>query len=249
MATLDELTGSMVNLDEDGTLELARELVAGGQTTRVSMLPACQHALKVVGERYERRDYGLAALIMGGELFKEVMEMVQGVDQVIPKTEVSGLIVLGTVAGDIHDIGKSIFRSAALSYGFEVVDIGVNVPKEDFLETTRRLRPDLVCCSGLIAAAFRSMRATAQLLRAQEAELGYRPYIVIGGGTVDSTVAAYVGVDAWTTDAIEGIRMCQRLLDQGSQGAKNQPVGNISGVTPNMLGRTSGSERGRPGLP
>jgi dimethylamine corrinoid protein len=204
----------MANLDEDRTLELARELVAGGQTTRISLLSACQHALRVVGERYERRDYALAALIMGGELFKEVMEIVQSLDQVIPEGESPGLILLGTVAGDIHDIGKSIFQSAALSYGFEVVDIGVNVTKEEFLETAKRLRPDLVCCSGLIAASFKSMRETAQLLRAQEAELGYRPFIVIGGGTIDSMVAAYVEADAWTTDAVEGIHMCQRLLSR-----------------------------------
>lgn len=214
MATLDDLTRSMVNLDEDRTLELARELAAGGQTTRISMLSTCQHALRVVGERYERRDYALAALIMGGELFKEVMEIVQSLDQVIPEGESPGLILLGTVAGDIHDIGKSIFQSAALSYGFEVVDIGVNVTKEEFLESAKRLRPDFVCCSGLIAAAFKSMRETAQLLRAQETELGYRPFIVIGGGTIDSTVAAYVEADAWTTDAVEGIHMCQRLLDR-----------------------------------
>ncbi len=214
MATLDDLTRSMINLDEDRTLELARELAAGGQTTRISLLSACQQALRVVGERYERRDYALAALIMGGELFKEVMEIVQGLDQAIPMGESQGLIVLGTVAGDIHDIGKSVFLTAAQSYGFEVVDIGVNVPKEDFLETAKRLRPDLVCCSGLIAAAFKSMRETAQYLRAHEAELGYRPFIVIGGGTVDSTVADYVGADAWTTDAVEGVHMCRRLLNR-----------------------------------
>jgi dimethylamine corrinoid protein len=95
-----------------------------------------------------------------------------------------------------------------------VIDIGVNVPKEDFYEAARRFKPDLVCFSGLIAAAFKSMRETAELLRSREDELGYRPYIVIGGGTIDSTVAAYVGADAWTSDAFEGIHMCRRLLEQ-----------------------------------
>lgn len=247
MATLDDLTRSMINLDEERTLELARELAAGGQTTRISLLSAGQQALRVVGERYERRDYFLAALIMGGELFKEVMDIVQSLGQVAPKGESPGSIVLGTVAGDIHDIGKSIFQTAAQSYGFEVVDIGVNVPKEDFLETTKRLRPDFVCCSGLIAAAFKSMRETAQLLRAQEAELGYRPFIVIGGGTIDSMVAAYVEADAWTTDAVEGVHMCQRLLNREPHSETNEPGVGYPRPRQNLAGRATRSRRSQPG--
>jgi dimethylamine corrinoid protein len=246
LATLDDLTRSMINLDEGRTLELARELVAGGQTTRVSLLSAGQHALRVVGERYERRDYFLAALIMAGELFKEVMDIVQSLDQVIPKGESRGLIVLGTVAGDIHDIGKSIFQTAAQTHGFEVVDIGVNVPKEDFLEMAKQLKPDFVCCSGLIAAAFKSMRETAQLLRAEEAELGYRPFIVIGGGTVDSMVAAYVGADAWTTDAVEGVHMCERLLSQQPPHKTNKPGVAHTALGPNLASRGRRSRRGQP---
>ena len=210
--TLDDLTRSMIDLDEEHTLEIARRLAAGGQTTRTSVLTACQQALRVVGERYERRDYHLAALIMGGEIFKEVMDILD--TPVRAEAAQAGSIVLGTVADDIHDIGKSVFRAAAESYGFTVVDIGVNVPKEDFFEAAKRFKPDLVCFSGLIAAAFKSMRETAELLRAGEAELGYRPSIVIGGGTIDSTVATYVGADAWTCDAFEGVHMCQRLLEQ-----------------------------------
>jgi dimethylamine corrinoid protein len=213
----------MIDLDEERTLDLARQLAAEGRTTPTSMLSACQQALRVVGERYERRDYHLAALIMGGEIFKEVMEVIEGPDQVDSTAQPAGSIVLGTVSGDIHDIGKSIFHAAAQSYGFTVVDIGVNVPKEDFLEAARRIRPDLVCCSGLIAAAFRSMRETAQLLRESEAELGYRPFIVIGGGTIDSTVAAYVEADAWTTDAVEGVQMCRRLLTQVARAKQSLP--------------------------
>jgi methanogenic corrinoid protein MtbC1 len=202
----------MIDLDEERTLEIARELVAGRQTTRTSILTACQQALRVVGERYERRDYHLAALIMGGEIFKEVMDIFEAPER--PATAHTGSMVLGTVADDIHDIGKSVFRAVAESYGFTVIDIGVNVPKEDFFEAARRFKPDLVCFSGLIAAAFKSMRATAELLREREAELGYRPFVVIGGGTIDSTVAAYVGADAWTSDAFEGVHMCQRLLER-----------------------------------
>jgi methanogenic corrinoid protein MtbC1 len=210
--TLDDLTRSMIELDEEATLDIARDLVAGGQTTRTSMLTACQQALRVVGERYERRDYHLSALIMGGEIFKEVMDILEAPSTPAPAQ--AGSMVLGTVADDIHDIGKSVFRAVAESYGFTVIDIGVNVPKEDFYEAARRFKPDLVCFSGLIAAAFKSMRETAELLRSREDELGYRPYIVIGGGTIDSTVAAYVGADAWTSDAFEGIHMCRRLLEQ-----------------------------------
>ena len=212
MATIDALVSSLIDLDEERTLELTREILAEGTTTPLSIISACQQAMRMVGERYERKDYFLSALIMSGEIFKEIVELVQPLQGLEPPREVLGTIVLGTVAGDIHDIGKDIFGTALRSYGFRVVDLGVDVPKDVFLEEVLRSRPDVVCLSGLIAAAFQSMRATAELIRSHEAELGYRPFIAIGGGTIDSRVAAYVEADSWSTDAMEGVHICLRFV-------------------------------------
>ncbi len=211
-ATLDALYQAIVDLDEDLALEIARKAVALGEASPLLMLSTCQQALRMVGERYERGRYFLTALVMAGELFKEIFALVPDLGQLSATGASAGRVVLGTVQADIHDIGKSVFETALQSYGFEVVDLGVDVPAERFLEEIRRSRADVVCLSGLILAAFDSMRSTTKLIRAHERELGYCPPIVIGGGTVDGEICGYVGADSWSTDAMEGVRICQELV-------------------------------------
>ena len=125
-----------------------------------------------------------------------------------------GTIVLGTVAGDIHDIGKNLFATSLRTSDFSVIDLGVDVAPEVFLEEVRQSRPDVVCLSGLIVIAFESMKSTVSLLRTHEAELGYRPPVVIGGAIIDSRICEYCGADSWSTDASEGVRICQGFAAQ-----------------------------------
>lgn len=212
MSTLDRLRTALIELDEARTLELTRELIAQGGTTPQSILNTCQQALKVVGERYERQEYYISGLIMAGEIFKEVIDVVQPHYEQTPSEESAGTIVLGTVAGDIHDIGKNLFATSLRSSGFNVRDLGVDVAPEDFLAETRKSRPDVVCLSGLIVIAFESMKSTVALLRAHEAELGYRPPVVIGGAIIDGRICRYCGANSWSTDATEGVRICQDLV-------------------------------------
>jgi 5-methyltetrahydrofolate--homocysteine methyltransferase len=197
----------MVNLDEDRTLELARELVAEGRTTRISLLSACQHALRVVGERYERRDYALAALIMGGELSKEVMEIVQSLDRVVPDGESPGLILLGTVAGDIHDLGKDVVSFMLDVNHFEVHDLGVDVPADTFVQKVGELKPQVVGMSGFLTMAYEQMKKTVDAL--EEAGLRDGVKIMIGGAIMDDSAAKFIGADAYGADASAPVRLCQ----------------------------------------
>jgi methanogenic corrinoid protein MtbC1 len=193
MDLLDALGVAIVELDEDETLRLTQEILAEGRTVTPAILPTCQQAMRVVGERYERGEYYLAALILAGELFKEVSDLVQPEPVADFEGEPVGVILLGTVSGDIHDIGKNMFSQALKTFGFTVVDLGVDVPNEEFLEKAKSLRPDVVCLSGLISIAFESMKKVVDLLRAHSGELGYLPPVVIGGGTVDNEVCLYAG--------------------------------------------------------
>jgi methanogenic corrinoid protein MtbC1 len=210
VATLDELRLALVELEEERTLGLVPVLLAQGASP-LSILNSCQQALKVVGERYERQEYYISGLIMAGELFKEVLDLVQPLYQESPRANTAGTIVLGTVARDIHDIGKNLFATSLRGFDFTVIDLGVDVPAEKFLEEVERSRPDVVCLSGLILAAFESMKGTVALLRAHEDDLGYRPPIVLGGSIIDGRVCQYAGADSWSTDAMEGVRICQNL--------------------------------------
>jgi len=211
VATLDALRLALVELDEQRTLDLVPELLGQGASP-LSILNSCQQALRVVGERYERQEYYISGLIMAGELFKEVLDLVQPLYDESARQETTGTIVLGTVARDIHDIGKNLFATSLRGYDFNVIDLGVDAPPERFLEEVRRSRPDVVCLSGLILAAFESMKQTVTLLRSHQDELGYRPPIVLGGGTMDGRVCDYCGADSWSTDAMEGVRICQDLV-------------------------------------
>ncbi len=217
MATLDRLRTALIELDEGRTLELTKELLTEGSTTPPSILNTCQQALRVVGERYERQEYYISGLIMAGEIFKEVIDLVQpGYEQISPE-ESSGKVVLGTVASDIHDIGKNLFASSLRSSGFAVIDLGVDVAPEKFLAEVRQSRPDVVCLSGLIMAAFESMKSTVTLIRAHEAELGYHPPVVLGGAIIDGRICQYCGADSWSTDATEGVRICQDFVARASE--------------------------------
>jgi dimethylamine corrinoid protein len=212
MSTLDSLYLALIELDEPLTLRLAHEAVERGETAPRMILSTCQQALRMVGERYERKEYFLGALVMAGELFNEVLEVVQPLQELSESDGSKGTILLGTVSGDIHDIGKNVFGTALRSYGFKVIDLGVDVPKERFLAEVRQSRPDVVCLSGLIFAAYESMKTTTRVIRARSADLGYRPPVVLGGGTIDSDICDFVGADSWSTDAMEGVRICQRLI-------------------------------------
>jgi methanogenic corrinoid protein MtbC1 len=218
--TLEDLRIALIELDEKRTLQLARELIAKGEAAPPSILSTCQNALRVVGERYERQEYYLSALIMVGEIFRRVLELVEPAVDQAPGGRSLGTVLLGTVAGDIHDIGKNMFDTSLRAYGFTVIDLGVNVSPERFLEEVGRHRPDVVGLSGLITRAFESMRATVALLRDNEPELGYRPPVVVGGAIIDSRICKYCGADSWSADAIEGVHICERLVaSRYTQGA------------------------------
>ena len=210
---MQALSAAVAALDDKTAQRLVKEALARGEGAEV-IVHATQAGLRVVGERYERKDIFLSGLIMAGEIFRGVMDLV------LPDWEsglpggASGRVLLGTVAGDIHDLGKNMAALTFRAFGFAVEDLGVNVPAEDFLEAARRLKPDIVGMSGLLTLAFNSMQETVQLLRQHEGELGGTPLIVIGGATIDEHVAVWVGADHWTNDAMEGVRICQRLLDE-----------------------------------
>jgi methylmalonyl-CoA mutase cobalamin-binding domain/chain len=128
----------------------------------------------------------------------------------------SGKILLGTVAGDIHDIGKNIAATLLSCHGFTVIDLGIDVPHFEFARKAVEINPDIVGLSGLITASFDSMKETISILRAESQihKLDYK--ILVGGGIVDQQVSKYVGADSWTNNAMSGVRICQRFMKNKS---------------------------------
>jgi methanogenic corrinoid protein MtbC1 len=210
LAAVAEAVG---RLDERLALTLVNQALDEGQAP-LDIIRACESGLRVVGERYERREYYLSGLIMAGEIFRRAVELTQHELRQEFAGTASGLVLLGTVSGDIHDIGKNMAALALRAFGFTVVDLGVDVPAQRFVQAAQELSPDVVGLSGLVSAAYSAMRDVVSALRAPTTGPASAALVVIGGGTIDEQVATHVGADYWTTDAMEGVRICQRILKE-----------------------------------
>jgi methanogenic corrinoid protein MtbC1 len=201
----------VAELNERAVLALVRERLGQGDNP-LSIVEECQEGMRRVGEQYEQGKYYLAGLIMAGEIFREVMELAQPAIEAQISGGGSGRILLGTVEGDIHDIGKNIQGMLLSCYGFTVYDLGVNVPPAEFLTQAKKVAPDIVGLSGLLTSSYDAMRDTIALIRdASGTELVDIP-VIIGGTSVNEQVCKYVKADYWIINAMEGVRLCQQLL-------------------------------------
>lgn len=208
-----ELVHQVADLEEDAVLAIVRRRLAAGDDP-LEIIYECDAGMRIIGKRYEEGEYYIAALIMAGEIFRQVVELVKPHLGVEPGDGTSGEILLGTVQGDIHDIGKDVLSMLLACHGFSVRDLGVDVPPATFVQATLEYEPDVIALSGLLTSAYNSMRETVAALR--EATEGWpaRPPIIIGGGRIDEEIRRYVGADHWTDDAMEGVHLCQRLLEE-----------------------------------
>jgi methylmalonyl-CoA mutase cobalamin-binding domain/chain len=203
----------LADLDEDAVLDLVRRRIVTGDDP-LGIVEECNAGMRLVGERYERGEFYVSGLIMSGEIFREVVELVKPFLTKRPVAQMSGRILLGTVHSDIHDIGKNMAGMLLACYGFTVIDLGVDVPPAEFVAQAAQVKPDIVGLSGLITASFEAMKETVAALRSEgQAQRPAFP-IVIGGGMIDDQVCRYVGADYWAPDAMSGVRLCQRLLKE-----------------------------------
>lgn len=149
---------------------------------------------------------------MAGEIMREILAALQPRLLTVRDSQPSGHVLLGTVQGDIHDIGKGILKGALVCWGYAVTDLGVNVPPERFVEQVQADTPHVVALSGLITQSDDSMRDTIQLLRASPVFAMASIPIVIGGGLINAQICRAVGADYWAHDAFEGARLIERLI-------------------------------------
>jgi methanogenic corrinoid protein MtbC1 len=210
--TNSNLAQLLADLEEERVLSLVQERLAAGDDP-LQIINECNDGMRAVGQRYEQGEYYVAGLIMSGEIFREVVELVQPLIEQQSEGGASGHVLVGTVSGDIHDIGKNIFGMLLSCHGFEVTDLGVDVQPEIFAVKALEIKPDIVGLSGLITASFESMKATVAALRNQIETHELSMPIVIGGGMIDEQICQYVGADYWVSDAMAGVRLCEALLN------------------------------------
>ncbi|MGD8402607.1 MAG: cobalamin-dependent protein [Anaerolineales bacterium] len=206
-----KLAQLVAELEEDTVLELVKQRLEAGDDP-LQIINECNLGMREVGKRYEQGEYFVAGLIMSGEIFREVVELVQPLIEQQSEGNASGRVLVGTVSGDIHDIGKNMFGMLLTCHGFRVIDLGVDVPPDVFAAKVVETKPDIVGLSGLITASFEMMKETVTTLRKEAKKHNLSFPIIVGGGMIDDQVRQYVGADYWMPDAMAGVRLCEELL-------------------------------------
>ena len=205
---LEEIATALADLNEEGTLALVRQAIEDKMPPG-NIMQACQHGMEEIGRRFESCDYFVSDLIMSGEIFKQIAAILDPLLASGSKGQL-GKVVIGTVHGDIHDIGKDIVANMLKSSGFEVIDLGVDVPAASFVAALKESGATVLGMSGLLTLAFDSMKETVSAVAA--AGLRDKVRIMVGGGPVDGNVCRAVGADEWGNDAQKAVKLAKQWL-------------------------------------
>jgi methanogenic corrinoid protein MtbC1 len=198
------LTDAILAMDEQTALQLVKDRLDTGEAPE-AVLEDAKGAMTILGDKFACEEVFIPELIMGGEIMKGIADELKPRIKGEAAGESRGTIVLGTVAGDIHDIGKDVVVMMLEVSGYEVHDLGIDVPIEKFVAAVDELKPQVIGLSGLLTLAFDSMKATIDGIAAA----GKRDQvkIMIGGSPVDEQVCTYTGADGWGRDAAAALRL------------------------------------------
>lgn len=200
------VTQALGDLEDDVVIDTLKAFMETNPAEPEAMeaVSACQAGMVIVGDKFEKGEYFVGDLIFAGELLTDAIGILKpalGGDD----SMVLGTILLGTVQGDLHDIGKNIFKSMAEAAGFEVIDLGIDVKTETFVEKAKEIKPQIIGMSGVLTLAIDSMKTTVEALKAAAIE----SKVIIGGNPVTQESCEFVGAEAFTTNAAQGVKICQ----------------------------------------
>lgn len=206
----DELLNALSDLDEEKTIALVKKRLSEGDSP-LKVVELCQQGVEVVGKRYCKGEYYLSDLIMSEEILKEVMVILEPlITTDIPSNGMT--IILGTIEGDIHDLGKNIIHYMLKSSGFKVVDLGVDVAPEAFVQAVNETKAPVLGISVLLSFCVSAVKKVVDLLA--EAGLRDQVKIIVGGYPVNEIVKDYTGVDYYTNDITKLFEICQMLKEE-----------------------------------
>ena len=206
------LVSHLAEMEEDEGVELAKKMLLEEGADPMRVLELCRAAMDIVGKRFEDGEYFLPELVLAGEMLDTIGAVAKPLIKSAPGEEPRklGKVLIGTVHGDLHDIGKNIVSFMLDINGFEVKDIGIDVPAATFVSEIEAYKPDVVGLSGFLTLAFDSMKETISVI--DKAGLRSDVKIMIGGGQIDETVRAYTGADAFGVNAVEAVTLCKSWM-------------------------------------
>ncbi|MHA1669263.1 MAG: cobalamin B12-binding domain-containing protein [Promethearchaeota archaeon] len=208
MTFIDEI----VELNEQEVIDLVKKRLQNNEDP-LNIMDDVKKAMKIIGDKFSQKEYFLPELIMSGEILRQIFEELGPRLKEAQKSEQKkGKVLLGTVAGDIHDIGKDVVKFMLDANGFDVLDLGVDVPAEKFIESLKEHEPKVLALSGFLTLSYDSMKMVIDKLK----DIGLRENvnIMIGGGTVDERIVEYVGADAYGQSAVDAVNIATKWMGE-----------------------------------
>ncbi len=205
---MNELSEALRDLDENKVNELVEKEIAGGASA-LDIINACNEGMVAVGELFSKCEYFISQLIFSAEILKGVMKRIEPLLQGSVATGAKGKVVIGTVKGDIHDIGKNIAATLLRGSGFEVIDLGVDVPAEKFVDALQQSGARVLGMSALLNFTYPEMKNVVDAVAA--AGLRGKVKVIIGGAPVNEQVREFSGADFAARDAVHGIEICKSI--------------------------------------
>jgi methanogenic corrinoid protein MtbC1 len=201
---LGRLRDAIVTLDIPGLQQACEEAIVAGIPAHRAVIEGMAKGMEIVGQKYEEGEYYLAELIMAGETMREGMVILE---PHLAAGEVSraGKAVIGTVKGDLHDIGKNVFLTLLRAANYDVIDLGVDVSPEGFLAAVKEHKPDILAMSALLTTTMVEMENIVSKLEREGVRAGLK--ILIGGAPINDEYAKKIGADAAARDAVDGVRI------------------------------------------
>jgi 5-methyltetrahydrofolate--homocysteine methyltransferase len=202
-----DLVKTLADLKEQEVIKIVKDRLSAGEDP-LKILGDARKGMEIVGQRFASSEYFIPDLVYSGEILRTVTEMVKPKLSKAGEIKRVGKVVFGTVAGDIHDIGKDIVVFMLDVNGFEVHDLGVDVPVQKFVEKIKETGAPIVGLSGFLTLAFDSMKQTIDAIKA--AGLRDKVKVMIGGGQITEEVRKYTGADAYGKDAMTGVSLAKK---------------------------------------
>lgn len=212
---MGKLSESMAVLDRDAVMATVAADISAGRDP-LELVEEARQGLEVVGAEYDKGNYFLMELMWAAEIFKDALTIISPKLKERYGASVSkGTVVIGTAAGDVHDLGKNIVKNLLECRGYTVVDLGVDVSAEAFVDTIREHHPQVVGMSALLTAAISEVNRTVEAI--EEAGLRDSVKIIVGGGIVGEVKRTALEVDYASTNANEGVRVIEAWIQESGQ--------------------------------
>jgi len=208
---LRRISDAIVEFDIDNIKKIIQEALEAGIPPLDIVTKGMAVGMNIVGKKYEEKEYFLAELIMAGEVMKTGMEVLEPYLKASPISK-TGVVVVGTVRGDLHDIGKNIVVTLLKSAGFEVYDLGVDVDPQKFVEKVKETNADILAQSALLTTTMVEMETVIKAL--EKADVRDKVKVIIGGAPITEEFTSKIGADAYAVDAVRGLQICKEFMEQ-----------------------------------